>query len=84
MRLVTGLNATILDNDDIKKLVKFYHTLLRQIQGFPENTAREATYILSGSFTLRGKLDLGILDMCGAVASMGNPRGVPGQVFASC
>ena len=71
-RLVTGLNATILDKDDIKKLDKFYHTLHRQIQGFPENTAREATYILSGSLTLRGKLDLGILEMFGAVARMEN------------
>ncbi len=49
---------------------KFYHTLHRQIQGIPENAARIATYILSGALPLQAKMDLGILEMFGAIARM--------------
>jgi hypothetical protein len=70
MRLVTGLNAVILEKADIQKLDKFYHTLHRQIQGIPENAARIATYILSGALPLQAKMDLGILEMFGAIARM--------------
>lgn len=69
-KLLSGLKATVISNTDLLKLDKFFHGLLKQIQGLPDNTAREAVYILAGELPIVEKLEIQILELFGSITRL--------------
>ena len=69
-KLLSGLKATILSNSDSNKIDSFFHKMLKQIQGLPDNTAREAVYILAGEMPIEEKLELEILEIYGGITRL--------------
>jgi len=68
--LLTGLNATVLNSVKIKELDRFYHKLVRQIQGIPMNAAKEATYIFLNTLPVESLHHLRIMEMFGQICRL--------------
>ena len=69
-RLLHGLDATILGQQEIKLLEQFYKRLLRQIQTLPENTATEAIYLLLGAIPIENQLHRRVLNLFGNICRL--------------
>ncbi len=69
-RLLTGLNATVLDSSKLKQLDRYYHKLIRQIQGLPMNIAREATYLFLNALPVVDLLNIRVLEMFGQICRL--------------
>jgi hypothetical protein len=69
-KLLSGIKATVVSSPDMKKLDRYFHNLLKQIQGLSDNTAREAVYILAGEIPIEAKLELQILELFGSITRM--------------
>ena len=69
-RLLYGLNAANLSKSQITKLSHFHKTLLRQLQGLPQNSALCIIYLLLGTLPLEAFLELSQLSLIGAVARL--------------
>ena len=59
--LLYGLEALILDSNDIADLEKYHRACLRQIQHLPKSTASAAVYLLIGIPPIEALLDIKIL-----------------------
>jgi hypothetical protein len=69
-RLTYGLNAMVIKRSQQDHLSTYYRTLLRQVQGLPQNTSSDAVHLLIGSLPLEASLDLGQLSLFGAIARL--------------
>ena len=69
-RLLYGLSATNIPKNLLRQLSQFHKTLLRQIQGLPQNTACSAVYLMIGSIPIEGLLDLSQLSLLGAISRL--------------
>jgi len=69
-RLLTGLNATVLNNDKVVDLDRFYHRLIRQLQNISENTAREACYLFLGALPVKALLHIRVFEMFGQICRL--------------
>ena len=68
-RLLYGLEAVVLTKKQREDLTSYHRQLLRQIQGLPQNVAKEAVYMLLGEIPLEGELDIRILTLYGAICN---------------
>jgi hypothetical protein len=69
-RMVHGLEATVLALKQLAQLRAYYKTLLRQLQGLPQNVATCAVYLLMGTLPLDAQLDKRYLSLFGAIARL--------------
>ena len=70
LRLLYGLEATVLDKTQTVQLEGYYHSLLRQVQGLPENMATEAIYILLSTIPFQARIHICMLTLLGAIADL--------------
>ena len=69
-RLTYGLEACVLSSTHFNKLELYYRKLLRQIQGIPDNCAKEAVYILIGTLPIEAVIHLKTLSLFGAITRL--------------
>ena len=69
-RLLQGLEATVLNREDLQKLDKFHKKMLRQIQSLPDSTATEAIYILAGTIPIEAQLHIRALGLFGGICRL--------------
>ena len=70
-RLLHGLEAAVLSKQQLNDLDKYYKTLLRQVQGLPENVATEFIYLLIGSLPVIALWHKRVLSLLGNIARLG-------------
>jgi hypothetical protein len=75
-RILHGLDASVLSRKQIHSLDQYYRSLLRQIQGLPENTATEAIYILLHTLPIEAALDKRVLSLFGNISRLGTTNPV--------
>ena len=69
-KLLHGLDAIVLGKKDLEKLESFYRRTLRQLQGFPENSAKEVIYLLFGSATLEALYHIKVMTLFGMICRL--------------
>ena len=69
-RVVYGLDAVLLNSKDTLALDTFHRNLLRDIQGLPRQTAKEAIYLLVGAIPLEAELHARSLTLAGTVSRL--------------
>ena len=68
--LIHGLEAAVLNKEDLDAMEKFYRKILRQIQSLPDSTACEAVYLLSGRIPIEGLIHQRALGLFGAICRL--------------
>jgi hypothetical protein len=69
-RMIYGLEAVILSKKDYEALEVAYRRILREVQGLPPNTAREAIHLLIGLLPITAELHLRALSLFGAISRL--------------
>ena len=70
--LLYGLEALVLNEDEVAQLDAFHRKTLRYTQHFPQSTATAAIYLLLGTPPLEAQLHLRTLGLYGNIVSKGN------------
>ena len=68
-RLLYALESLVVTQKQKNKLEDFYKDLLKRIQALPQRTANEAPYLLMGSITVEGMMDIRLLSFFGKIMS---------------
>lgn len=66
-RMLSGLEAVVLQRRDMDELENCHRTFLRDIQNLPPNTATAGVYTLLGALPIEGILDMRCLTLYGAI-----------------
>lgn len=69
-RVVYGLEAVTLSTNDMQALDTFHRNMLRDIQGLPRHTAKEAVYLLAGALPLEAEIHARSLSLAGTVCRL--------------
>ncbi len=69
-RLIHGLDAVVLMKKDLSTIDKYYTSLLRQIQGLPQNCAREAIYTLLNTLPVEAHIHKRVLGLFGSITRL--------------